>query len=288
MKKYLIFSVVFLMWINNSYSNDPRAYKIFESDGGKADLGDIIDEALDNEIVLFGELHNSAISHWLQLRLAKELNEETEGKLAIGMEMFEADNQLLINEYMAGLIREKNFEQEARLWKNYKTDYKPVLEFAREKNLPFIATNIPRRYAAVVARESLDSLMKYDDHTKMLFPPLPVPFDSELPGYKKMMEMGMAGHGMDYIAQSQALKDATMAHFINKNLVVDGIFLHLNGTFHSDNYEGINWYLKNYNPDVKILTIATVEQDDIDDLEEENEGKADFIIVVPSDLTKTH
>ena len=110
-------------------------------------------------------------------------------------------------------------------------------------------------------------------------------YDSELAGYKSMAGMG-AGHGMPYIAQSQAIKDATMAYFIHKNF--SNRFYHLNGTYHSNNYEGINWYLKKLNPEYKILTIASVEQEDIDDLSDDNKGLADIIIVIDSDMPKSY
>ena len=49
-------------------------------------------------------------------------------------------------------IKEANFREEAKLWPNYNTDYAPILEFAKKNELDFIATNIPRRYASMVAR----------------------------------------------------------------------------------------------------------------------------------------
>ena len=73
--------------------------------------------------------------------------------------------------------------------------------------------------------------------------PLPISFDINLPGYKSMLEM-MGGHAGEKMPKAQAIKDAIMAHFIIKNLPSSGVFLHFNGTNHSDNYEGISWYLK--------------------------------------------
>ena len=83
-------------------------------------------------------------------------------------------------------------------------------------------------------------------------------------------------------------KDATMAHFIIKNLQPNAVFLHYNGTYHSDNFEGISWYLKKSKPELKIITIATVEQKDISKLEKEHLNKADFILVIDEDATKTY
>jgi uncharacterized iron-regulated protein len=88
--------------------------------------------------------------------------------------------------------------------------------------------------------------------------------------------------------KAQASKDATMAHFIVRNLAANSVFIHYNGTYHSDNFEGINWYLKQYNPDIKIITISTVEQKDLSKLEKEHYNKADYILVIDEDVTKTY
>ena len=55
-----------------------------------------------------------------------------------------------------------------------------------------------------------------------------------------------------------------------------------------DNFEGINWYLKNYKSELKLITIATVEQKDIAKLAKEEYNKADFILVIDEDVTKTY
>ena len=47
-------------------------------------------------MVLFGELHNNPISHWLQLELTEDLHAARGADLVLGAEMFEADNQLLL------------------------------------------------------------------------------------------------------------------------------------------------------------------------------------------------
>jgi hypothetical protein len=62
----------------------------------------------------------------------------------------------------------------------------------------------------------------------------------------------------------------------------------VNGSYHSDFYQGIVWYIQQAQPDAPILTISTVTQENIGKLDEENLGKADFIICVPESLTKTH
>jgi hypothetical protein len=98
----------------------------------------------------------------------------------------------------------------------------------------------------------------------------------------------MPGHSGTNLPKAQALKDATMAHFILENYKQGSLFLHFNGAYHSDNYEGVLWYLKQARPTLKYATISTVSQKDISKLLAENRGKADFIICVDEDMTTTY
>ncbi len=182
-------------------------------------------------------------------------------------------------------------EQFQKLWKNYGTDYQPLVEFAKDSGLKFIATNIPRRYASVVYKKGFEGLEEISDEAKQFVAPMPVEYDPELKGYKAMMEMmgGMGGgHANLNLPKAQAIKDATMAHFILESWKRGKTFLHYNGTYHSNDFEGIVWYLKQAKPNLNIVTIASVEQDTIAPLKEENLRLADYILCVPSDMTKTY
>jgi len=121
--------------------------------------------------------------------------------------------------------------------------------------------------------------------------PLPIEFDINLPGYQEMLKMGEAHPEMkidEKYPKAQAIKDATMAHFILKNKIKNGLFYHINGSFHSDNFEGIVWYILRADPGLKIKTITTVEQDDITKPEKEYLGRASYLLVVPTSMTKTY
>ena len=201
--------------------------------------------------------------------------------------MIEADNQKQLDQYLRGEIDQKAFDSLARLWPNHKTDYKPLVDFAKENSIPFIATNIPRRYANKVYKGGFESLSALTAEEKSWIAPMPIAYDANLPGYVKMIEM-MGGHGGDNLPKAQAMKDATMGYFIAQNVKPGTLFIHYNGTYHSDNFEGINWYLKKEKPGVKIVTIAAVSQKDISELEKENLKLADFILVVDEDMTKTY
>jgi uncharacterized iron-regulated protein len=249
----------------------------------------MLDQIKDADIVLFGELHNNPISHWLQLELTKNLHKLKDSNLVLGAEMFESDNQLILDEYFSGLISQTRFESEVRLWNNYKTDYKPLVEFARKNELRFVATNIPRRYASLVNSKGFEGLEELSDEAKVFFPPLPVLYNPELPAYKNMMNMkGMGSHVNENFPKAQAIKDATMAHFILENWSPGKLLIHYHGAYHSDNFESIYWYLKQHNPDLNVVTITTVLQEDISELTEENSGKAHFTIGVDEDMTTTY
>jgi uncharacterized iron-regulated protein len=91
---------------------------------------------------------------------------------------------------------------------------------------------------------------------------------------------------MNFVS-AQALKDATMAFSIRENLPVRGVFLHLNGDFHSKNQGGIFWYLKQANPKLKVAIISTEEVLDME-YNEAYKGRADFMLLVPESMTKSY
>jgi uncharacterized iron-regulated protein len=235
--------------------------------------------------VLFGELHNNPISHWLELEVTQACAEKR--NLVLGAEMFEQDNQTALSNYLQGKITRKGLDTSARLWNNYKTDYAPLVNFAKEKNIAFIATNIPRKYASQVSKGGFEILSNLSDQEKSWIAPLPIAYDANLPGYQKMLTM-MGEHTSPNMPKAQAIKDATMAHFIFKNWSPGQLFIHYNGSYHSDFHEGISWYLKRSKADIKIATIATVTQKEIDSLLPEHFLKADYIICVEEDMTSTY
>ncbi len=221
--------------------------------------------------------------------MTKDLYNELNGNIILGAEMMEADNQLILNEYLAGFISANSYKKEARLWPNYKTDYAPLIDFAKDSNLIFVATNIPRRYASVVYKQGFEGLDTLSAEAKLYIAPLPIDYDPDLPGYKKMIEgmEGMGSHATETLPMAQAIKDATMAYNIAGYLESGKLFIHYNGSFHSDNFEGILWYLNKYKPGLKIVTIASVEQSDINEIDEEYLNRANFILVTPENMTKT-
>ncbi len=281
-----IFTLLLLFFFNLViFSQDKPAYVLFDKNGKKTTYKKLLKASEKSDLVLFGEFHDNPISHWLELELTQDVHQNK--SIVLGAEMFERDNQAALNKYLKGEINQKGLDTLARLWNNYKTDYKPLVEYAKSKKLPFVATNIPRRYASMVYRGGFEALDTLSADQKQWIAPLPVKYDASLSQYQKMLEMAQ-GHGGDNLPKAQAIKDATMAYSILEHIQPNSVFIHYHGSYHSNFYEGIYWYIKQYRPELKITTIATVSQTDLSILDKENLHIADYIIVVDDNMTKTY
>jgi len=283
-KNLILVAVVLSLF---SFRSDKKAFVLFNSEGKEVKYEKLLESAKEADVILFGEFHDNPINHWLEQELTRELYDSKKGDLILGAEMFESDDQIALNEYLSGLVSEKTLKEEAKLWTNYPSDYKPLLDFAKKNKLKFIATNIPRRYANMVYSKGLEKLDSIDFDAKKWIAPLPISYDSTLACYADIFK-NAEGHGGQNLPKSQAVKDATMAYFILKNLSPGKTLIHFNGSYHSDQHQGIEWYLKKANPDIKVLTIGATEQDEIDVLDKESFGQANFIICTPASMSKSY
>lgn len=280
-----IYSVLFALLVGTVFASEGQPYQIYNAKGKKVTYKQMIKTLGKSDVVLFGEYHNNSLGHWLQLKVTESLGAKQE--LVLGAEMFEADNQEGLSNYVEGKISEEDFAKEVRLWNNYKGDYRPLVEYAKQHQAPFIATNVPRRYASLLFKGGMEALDTLKVEEKAWIAPLPFPYDPELPGYKEMLTMFDADHVNENLPKAQAIKDATMAHFIQSNIASNKLFVHYNGSYHSNNYEGIFWYLKNYAPQLKVATITMVEADQVGNFEKLNLGLADFILVIDANILKS-
>lgn len=261
-----------------------EAFAFFDKNGKRTSYRKLLRKSKKADIVLFGEYHNNPIAHWLEVKLTKDLLGKR--SLILGAEIFERDNQDALDGYLQGTIDQKGLDTLARLWKNYKTDYKPWVDLAKREKLPIVATNIPRKYANLVYKKGLQALDTLPSAERKWIVSLPFPYDSNLSQYEKMKKM--ARHNPENLPMAQAIKDATMAESIETHYKKGSLFLHLNGSYHSDFFQGIYWYLRKRNPNLKILTISTLSQSSLKKLSSEAYGQADFILVVDEDMTGSY
>ncbi|ASW74155.1 hypothetical protein IQ37_03220 [Chryseobacterium piperi] len=286
-----IFITIWLMGFGFMNAQSFKAYQFYDKKGKEVPTDKLIKELADYDVVFFGENHNSSINHWLQLKITEGLYEKKNRQIILGAEMFERDNQSQLNQYLSGNFDTKTFKDSARLWNNYSTDYKPLVDFAKVKKLDFIATNIPRRYASQTAKEGLESLNKLTAKEKTYIAQLPIKVTLETPGYSEMKKM-MGDHAegtrvMNFIS-AQATKDATMAESILKNVQPGKTFIHYNGNYHSKEFGGIYWYMKQKNPNLKMAVISVFESENPElKVPEKEYIPTDFNLIIPADMTKT-
>src|SRR5260370_34424942 len=128
-----------------AFCQETQRYKIYDTKSQKMiSVDDIINDRDHAEVLFLGEEHNDSTCHVLEFELFNKLALKYHGKAALTMEMFETDCQNVLNEYLNGLIREKNFINEARAWHNYK-DYRPLIELAKTEHIPVVPANAPAR-----------------------------------------------------------------------------------------------------------------------------------------------
>lgn len=288
MSKILLF-ICCLMTVSVLTAQNKPAYLLFSESGKSISYKKAVKIVSVAEVVCFGELHNDPIGHWLQYEFLSEIARK-EKDLAVGFEMFETDQQPVLDSVMNGDVEEGKLADHTRLWPNYDTDYRPIVQFCLKNDIQLVATNTPREFARMVSLQGPDSLSSLPEEQQQLIAPLPYPIDYDLPSYQSMIDM-ISGHGggmepRNFVA-AQALKDATMAHRILEAKEENEVVYHLNGSFHSDDKEGIVWYLRQVNPDIKVMTLTVIESESME-WSQDYEGKADVVILVPASMTKTY
>lgn len=289
--KKILWIVMLIMSMTTYAQKTPEIYRIFDAKGKEISYEKMIKTVSATDVVFFGEIHNCVISHWIELKVLEALAENN-NKLKVGMEMLEADNQLIIDEYTSSTISSDRFEEECRLWSNYSTDYEPLVYYAKRHHLPLIATNVPRRYASVVKEKGLTFLDSLSAEAKRYLPKLPIKYVENKNAQEGFALMGVLGKAKEnkpqLMAQAQAIKDATMGWFIAQNLKKGEQMIHFNGTYHSDARNGIIPYLLEYRPKTTISTIRAVRQEEIDKIEKDYLGLADFYICITEDMNMSY
>jgi uncharacterized iron-regulated protein len=270
-------------------------YRIYDAKGNLATIDQIIESLSKAEVIFLGENHDDAVAHHLQAEIFKK-SFERYGKtrrIALSLEMFERDVQIVLDEYLQNLITENHFLLSSRPWNNYKTDYRPLVEFAKANNLPVIAANAPRRYVNMVSRGGRDALNNLSPEAKRWLAPLP--FGEPSRGYADKFRALMKGAPeaagrLENILSSQTLWDATMAYWISEFLRTEKnpLVIHLNGGFHSESRLGAVEHLFRYSPKSRAL-VVTLKPDgnftSFDKTKHENIG--DFVILTEEKMPKS-
>lgn len=286
MKNISTFAFLFLMIASGcakgSPSSDMKDISVYSTSSlSIISFDGMIDGMKNSDVIFFGERHDDTFSHGMELEIFKKLHKKYKN-IVLGMEMFERDVQAVLDSFMNGRIDDSAFMQRARAWNNYKTDYAPLVIYAKENGIDVFAANIPRSLASIVAKSGEDSLLSIES-VKDLFNKPSLNTDD----YKKLffdfMKSAMPdGSGMSHMTNledlfmSQLYKDATMANSINNTLKKNEgakVFF-LCGEFHSNYRLGTVEQLSILNPSLSSSTVAVE-----DSMETADIYKADFLIL---------
>jgi uncharacterized iron-regulated protein len=268
-------------------------YRAYDGQGNPVTLDAIVKAMAGSDAIFLGEQHDDAVGHAVEAELFRRAvsTYSPQRKVALSMEMFERDVQIVLNEYLNGLISEQHFLLSSRPWGNYKTDYRPLVELAKEKHLDVIAANAPRRYVNMVSRNGRDSLNALSKQAKDWLAPLPYPEPSDT--YKNKFNALMNANSGDpapkmspnaaaNLIYSQSLWDATMgnsvANYLNNNK--GALVVHLNGGFHTEGRLGTIEQLLNYRPKTKAIVVTMEYVDDVTKFDTaKQKGLGDFVIL---------
>lgn len=289
----LIFISLFNFMVSAQITDEN--FRIYDAKGNAANFQKLIEAIGKSDVVFLGENHDDAAAHFLQAEIFRKVfeNYSRNRRIALSMEMFERDVQTVLDEYLKDLITEKKFLDDSRPWNNYKTDYRPLVEFAKQNNLSVIAANAPRRYVNMVSRNGRDSVNQLSPEAKKWLAPLPFPASSDEYSKKFNALMGNTKSETNQpskILEAQALWDATMSFSIFDYLKKEknALVVHLNGSFHTENRLGTAEQFLKLNPKAKIIVVTMRYEDNFKNFDKaKHENLGDFVILTDAKLPRS-
>lgn len=274
--------------------------------GRQAGWDEIVNRAWRADVVIIGETHG----HETGLRTAAELwdaiieragSASVSRRPALAMEFFERDQQLAIDDYLAGLIDEATFRQRANKSSEsgYPDGHRRMVESAKSAGLRVIAANAPRRYVTLSRTRGFDAVQELSaEQRRMVSVPLAEPSLSYRERFFDVMRpmfMGGGGHaagGADQAQpdmadvdrrvsafyRAQTVWDATMAESVVSALSDgDRPVVLVVGRFHSDFEGGTAELIRRRWPVADIVTLSFAGREG-EELSGEDIGRATFVV----------
>ena len=206
-----------------------------------------------SDIIFFGEQHDDSGTHRAEAMVLEALGRSNR-PVVVSLEMFERDAQGILDDYLAGRVTEDRFVAGSRPWPNYATDYRPLVEMAKSKGWPVIASNVPRRIASAIGRQGLAVLDTMSPMERAYAArEIVCPNDAYRARFMETMRSHSPGGAAPSAADTlptavaeryylaQCVKDETMAESIveaRRRAPANAIVIHFNGAFHSDFGQG--------------------------------------------------
>jgi uncharacterized iron-regulated protein len=217
----------------------------------------MVGEASKSRVVVIGETHDNKSHHDLQLKIIRTLYEGG-APLAVGLEMFRAENQELLDKWWRWGMPTEQFEALYREnWGIPWQLYRDIFLYTRQKRIPLVGLNVPREIIAKVAREGYGSLTGAE--RKRLPPGLTCTIDEEYRALirKTFTEHAHAsGRSFEHFCEAQMVWDTAMAihalDYLDKN--PGSRIVILAGSVHAWKY-AIPRQIATMRPDVTVSVI---------------------------------
>lgn len=255
--------------------------------GREVDLDHALAQLATRDVVLVGETHLDAETHRLEHVLFEGLAARRPGQVTLSLEMFERNAQPPLDDYLAGRIDEAAFLATSSPWSNYVGGYRPLVEAARARQLPVVASNLPIDVRRLFAMEGVAALDKLTPEQKAwlpteVFPPEDA-YWARLEGQLRDHGHGMGGSSSpdDRLYAVQNLWDNTMADAIVKASAEDRLVVHFAGAFHVEYGLGIAAQIHKRDPELELSTVSIVATPDLTRVDPAEHGdRADYVVIV--------
>ena len=184
------------------------------SDRQAVSFSQMIADTEGTDVILVAEEHINNKHHELQLDVIRSLLAK-KIPLAIGLEMFQSDNQKQLDDWIEGRMTEQSFKAVyARNWSYDWSLYRDIFIFARDNHIPMVALNSPKEIVFRVARQGFASLTP--EERKNL--PLGVTCDLNNPQteflrrtFQEVFKHEANGKVFEYFCEAQGVRNSTMA-----------------------------------------------------------------------------
>lgn len=139
---------------------DPGEHAFFDGDGRPADFAAFVAGLADVDLIAFGEMHFHPLANRYELALLEGVAAQPR-PVALALEFFERDHQPAIDAYLAGEIDEATFRERTGRDGKYDESHRPLVEFCKQRRIPVLAANAPRRLVTAYRKSDAADYQTY-------------------------------------------------------------------------------------------------------------------------------
>ncbi|CAE6951075.1 hypothetical protein ACOMICROBIO_GDFFDHBD_03646 [Vibrio sp. B1REV9] len=232
-------------------------YQLYTPSGKPLSLNSLTADLKQADVILIGEWHTHAGIHRFQTDMLKQLASDAR-PVALSMEQITRNKQSVVDAYLNNKIGEQYFIKQSNAWPNYESDYRPLVEFAKQANIPVIASNAPKEIVRCIGRQGTAYIEKLNAEERRF---IAEDINTGESPYKEKF-MASMHHGKPEQTErqyaAQVTWDETMADSIVTFLSMnpDTQVIHIAGKFHTENGLGTAASILNRNPNLKVVVIT--------------------------------